>query len=61
MPIIRYVFLLALVILAGGGTVWVAYAATASGQLNGQAFMALMPLVMLATIAVRALGQRPKE
>ncbi len=60
MPVFRYVFLLALVILAGGGTIWVAYAAATSGQLNSQTLMALMPLLMLATIAARALGQRPK-
>ncbi|MCB1358137.1 MAG: hypothetical protein KDK53_17155 [Maritimibacter sp.] len=59
MPIARYLFLLFLVILAGGATVWVGWAAARAGQLNGQVLMAMMPLVMLAALAWRALtGKR---
>lgn len=59
MPIARYVFLLLLVILAGGATVWVGWAAAAAGKLDGQVLMAMMPLVMLAALAWRALtGKR---
>ena len=59
MPIARYLFLLFLVILAGGATVWVGWAAARAGQLDGQVLMAMMPLVMLAALAWRALtGKR---
>ena len=59
MPIARYLFLLFLVILAGGATVWVGWAAARAGQLNGQVLMAMMPLVMVAALAWRALtGKR---
>lgn len=61
MPILRYIFLLALVIFAGGGTIWVAYAAASAGQLNGRVLMALLPLVMLASLGVRALTGQKKE
>lgn len=52
----RFIFLITMVILAGGLTVLVAGWAAAAGQLNGQVAMALLPLVMLASIAWRALS-----
>ncbi|WP_181363707.1 hypothetical protein [Aliiroseovarius pelagivivens] len=52
----RFFFLISMVILAGGLTVGVAGWAATSGQLNGQLAMALLPLVMLASIAWRALS-----
>jgi|GEM_PF-1806816 len=55
MPTARYLFLLLLVIAAGGATVWVGWAAARAGQLDGQVMMAVLPLVMLAGIAWRAL------
>lgn len=55
MPTARYLFLLLLVIAAGGATVWVGWAAVRAGQLDGQVMMAVLPLVMLAGIAWRAL------
>lgn len=57
----RFIFLIALVILCGGLTVLVAGLAAASGKLDGQVAMALLPLVTLAAIAWRALiGQTGK-
>ena len=59
MPPIRFLLLLFLVIAAGAATVWVGFAAAQAGQLDGQVMMAVMPLVMLAAIAWRALtGKR---
>ncbi|MEZ5723144.1 MAG: hypothetical protein R3D59_17420 [Paracoccaceae bacterium] len=58
MPTARYLLLLFLVIAAGGATVWVGWAAARAGQLDGQVLMAMMPLVMLAAIAWRALTGR---
>lgn len=58
---LRYFFLLALVITAGGLTVLVAGLAASSGNLNGQTAMALLPLVMLVSIAVRALNPDKKD
>ena len=55
MPTARFVFLLLLVIAAGGATVWVGWAAAEAGKLDGQVMMALLPLVMLLSIAFRAL------
>ncbi len=52
----RFIFLITMVIAAGGLTVLVAGWAAAAGQLNGQVAMALLPLVMLASIAWRALS-----
>lgn len=57
----RFFFLIALVILSAGLTILVAAMAMASGKLDGQVAMALLPLLMLASIAVRALSGRPKE
>ncbi|MCB1329668.1 MAG: hypothetical protein KDK28_09560 [Maritimibacter sp.] len=59
MPVARYLLLLFLVILAGGATVWLGWAAASAGQLDGQVLMAMMPLVMVAALAWRALtGKR---
>ncbi|MCI2398202.1 hypothetical protein [Aliiroseovarius subalbicans] len=54
----RFVFLIMLVILCAALTVWVGAMAASSGNLNGQTAMALLPLVMLASIALRALTNR---
>lgn len=54
----RFILLIALVILSGGLTVIVGGMAAASGKLDGQVAMALLPLVMLASIGVRALSGR---
>jgi len=59
MPTARFLFLLLLVIAAGGATIWVGWAATSAGQLDGRVMMAMLPLVMLLSIAWRALtGKR---
>ena len=59
MPHARFLFLLILVIAAGGATVWIGWAAARAGQLDGQVLMAMLPLVMLLSIALRALtGKR---
>ncbi|WP_424943002.1 hypothetical protein [Aliiroseovarius crassostreae] len=58
---LRYVFLLALVISAGGLTILVAGMAASSGNLNGQTAMALMPLLLLVTVAWRALNPDKKD
>ncbi|MEJ1992499.1 MAG: hypothetical protein P8X50_12600 [Maritimibacter sp.] len=58
MPILRYIFLISLVILAGGGTIWVAYAAAMAGQLSAQVLMTVMPLAMVAALALRSLTGR---
>jgi len=54
----RFAFLIVVVIACAGLTVWVASLAALSGKLNGQILMALMPLAMLAAIAIRALSAR---
>lgn len=51
----RFILLLLLVITAGGATVWIGWAAARAGRLDGQALMAMLPLVMLLSIALRAL------
>ncbi|NRP11799.1 hypothetical protein XMM379_002807 [Aliiroseovarius sp. xm-m-379] len=58
---LRYLFLLALVISAGGLTVLVAGLAASSGKLDGQTAMAVLPLIMLASIAFRALNPDKKD
>ncbi|MDA5094952.1 hypothetical protein O2N63_12735 [Aliiroseovarius sp. KMU-50] len=58
---IRYILLLGLVISAGGLTVLVAGLAAANGKLNGRTAMVLLPLVMLASIALRALRPDNKD
>ncbi|MHA6267935.1 hypothetical protein ACXYMP_13800 [Aliiroseovarius sp. CAU 1755] len=57
----RFILLVTLVILSGGLTVLVAGMASASGKLDGQIAMAVLPLVMLASIAWRALSSRPPQ
>ncbi len=54
----RFILLIALVILSGGLTIFVASLAMATGKLDGQVAMAVMPLVILASIALRALSGR---
>lgn len=51
----RFLMLLFLVIAAGGATVWVGWAAASAGRLDGQVMMAVMPLVMLAALALQRL------
>jgi hypothetical protein len=51
----RFFFLLSVVIGAAGLTLWVAWLALGAGQLNGATAGALLPLVLLASIALRAL------
>ncbi len=59
MPPVRFLLLLLLVIAAAGATVWVGWMAAQAGKLDGQVMMALLPLVMLLSIALRALtGKR---
>ncbi len=58
---LRYTLLLGLVIAAGGLSIFVAGLAAASGHLNGQTLMGLMPLLLLATIAFRALSPNRKD
>lgn len=59
MPMLRFLLLLFLVIAAAGATVWVGWAAARAGRLDGQVMMSVMPLVMLAALAWRALtGKR---
>ncbi|UWQ15696.1 hypothetical protein K3556_07455 [Aliiroseovarius sp. M344] len=57
----RFFFLITLVIVCGGLTVLVAGLAVNSGKLDGQVAMALLPLVMLASIAIRALSGRNEQ
>lgn len=57
----RYAFLLFLVLAAGGLTVLVAGLAISSGKLNGQTAMSLMPLLLLLSVAVKALRPDGKE
>ncbi|MCK8483967.1 hypothetical protein MUY21_07960 [Aliiroseovarius sp. S2029] len=54
----RFILLITLVILSGGLTIFVAGLAMASGKLDGRVAMALLPLLMLASIGVRALSGR---
>ncbi|SEW19017.1 hypothetical protein SAMN05444851_1997 [Aliiroseovarius sediminilitoris] len=54
----RFFFLIALVILSGGLTILVGSLAVTSGKLDGQVAMAVLPLVMLASIGIRALSGR---
>lgn len=54
----RFFFLIALVILSAGLTILVGSLAVTSGKLDGQVAMAVLPLVMLASIGIRALSGR---
>ena len=51
----RYIFMLVLLIACIGLGLWLLAAAALAGKLTGQVFFALLPLVMLGSIAVRAL------
>ncbi|MCI2393137.1 hypothetical protein [Aliiroseovarius sediminis] len=53
----RFFLLITLVILSGGLTVLVGSLAAASGKFDGQVAMALLPLVMLASIGIRGLSR----
>ncbi len=57
----RFIFLLVLVIGSAGLTIWIAWMAFAAGQLNGGTLGALLPLVMLASVGLRALVGARKE
>ncbi|MDQ2088454.1 hypothetical protein [Marimonas arenosa] len=52
---LRYLTLLSLVIAAAGATIWVVVLAARAGQLNGATLGTLLPLVLLASLALRAL------
>ena len=58
---LRLIMLFALVILAAGATIWVAVLAAETGHFDSATLMSLMPLVMLAAIAVRALRSGPRR
>ena len=51
----KFIFLLALVIGAAGASIWVAVLAAEAGALDGNVARALLPLLLLAGVAVRAL------
>ena len=55
MPLGKFIFLLALVIGAAGLSIWVAVLAAEAGALDGNVLRALLPLLLLAGVAVRAL------
>lgn len=55
MPPLKFALLLALVIGAAGLSIWVAVLAIRAEQLDGATLRALIPLVMVAAIAARAL------
>ena len=58
---LRLITLLALVILAAGATIWIAVLAAETGHFDSATLMTMMPLVMLAAIAVRALRSGPRR
>jgi hypothetical protein len=49
------------VIACAGLTVWVGSMAAMAGKLDGQVAMALMPLLLLASIAWRGISERNKD
>lgn len=51
----KFVFLLALVIGAAGLSIWVAVLAAEAGALDAKVASALLPLLLLAGVALRAL------
>lgn len=57
----RFILLITLVIASAGLTIWIGAAAAMAGKLNGQVAMALLPLLMLASIAWRGLADRNKD
>ncbi|MDU8926820.1 hypothetical protein RXV86_05450 [Alisedimentitalea sp. MJ-SS2] len=58
---LRFVMLLSLVIAAAGLTIWVVVLAARADQLNGATLSALLPLVLLASLALRALRRDPRD
>lgn len=54
----RLVFLWAMVIGAAGLTVWVGVLAAETGHLTSQVLMALLPLVMLISLGLRAIRRK---
>ncbi|WP_421704495.1 hypothetical protein [Aliiroseovarius sp.] len=57
----RFFLLIALVIACAGLTVWIGSMAAMAGKLDGQVAMALMPLLLLASIAWRGISERNKD
>lgn len=57
----RFAFLILLVLIAGGLTVLVAGLAVSSGKMDGQTAMSLMPLLLLLSVAIKALRPDRKD
>ena len=57
----RFIMLLTLVIIAAGATILVAALAARAGQINGTTLSALLPLVLLASLGLRALRRNPED
>ncbi len=51
----KFAFLLALILGAAGLSVWVVFLAVRADALGGSVFRALVPLLILASVAMRAL------
>ncbi len=51
----RFTVLLLMVILCAAGTIWVGAMAAQTGKLDRQVFTALLPLILLGTLAWRRL------
>ena len=51
----KFIFLLALVIATSGLSIWVTYLAIRADALDGTILRALVPLLILASVAIRAL------
>lgn len=58
MPDMRFALLLAVVIGAAGLSVWVAAAAAQAGSFDRTTLGAVLPLLLLASVAFRALKRR---
>ena len=58
---LRHIILLSLVIGAAGLTIWVVVLAARADQLNGTTLSTLLPLVLLASLALRALRRTPRD
>ncbi len=52
---IKFIFLLALVIFSAGISLWVAYLALEAGSFDGAVWRALLPLLLLGSLALRLL------
>ena len=57
----KFAFLLALVIGAAGLSIWVVYLAMRADALDGSVLRALLPLVILAIVGLRALRKGSSE